>query len=124
MRRESRPDIKALDNPDDNPRATDRIPRLRAVVASIAIIGALLFVARAGIFIANYPLHKVALVPPTQLAATIDTTQDAGAWIARPFPSLNLGRCETLFLEGHGAVPGVNCLKSGGDNSDRLNKTK
>jgi hypothetical protein len=124
MRRESKPDIKALDDPNDNPRATDPIPRLRAVAASIAIIGALLLVARAGIFIAKYPLHKVALVPPPQLAATIDTTQDAGAWIARPFPSLNLGRCEILFQEGHGAIPGVNCLKSGGNHSDLLNKTK
>jgi hypothetical protein len=123
MRRESQLDIKALDDPNDNPRATDRIPRLRAVAASIAIIGAFLFVARAGIFIANYPLHKVALVPPTQLPTAIDTTRDAGAWITQPFPSL-LGRCEILFLKGHGAVPGVNCLNSGGNNSNLLNKTR
>jgi hypothetical protein len=123
MRRESKLDIKALDDPNDNPRATDRIPHPRAVAASIAIIGAFLFVAGDGIVIANYPLHKVALVPPTKLPATIDTTRDAGAWITQPDPSL-LGKCEILFLKGHGAVPGVNCLKSGGNNSDIWNRTK
>jgi hypothetical protein len=123
VRRGLNSDIEALDDLNDDRRATDRIP-LRAVAASIAVIVVLLFVARAGIFIANYPLHKVALVPPPKLSATIDTTQDPGAWIARPFPSLNLGRCEILFQEGQGAIPGVNCLKSGGNNSDLLNKTK
>jgi hypothetical protein len=38
--------------------------------------------------------------------------------------SRSLAKCETLFPTGQGAVPGINCLKSGGNNSDLWNKTR
>jgi hypothetical protein len=38
--------------------------------------------------------------------------------------SRSLSKCEILFPTGQGAVPGINCLKSGGNNSDFGNKTK
>jgi len=132
---------KALDDPNDNPRAnrltgrrrgrgsydyrdqTDRIPHPRAAAPSIAIIGAFLFVASVGIVIANYPLHKAALVPATKLPATIDATRDTDAAFTQRGSWL-IAKCEILFPKGQGAVPGVNCQKSGGDDSDLLNKTK
>jgi hypothetical protein len=94
---------------------TDRIPQLRAFATSIAIIGAVLFVASAGIVIENYPLHIVALTPPTKLPATTDTAVDERAAYLRgnntTSGELNrsLGKCGTLFPTGQGAVPGINC---------------
>lgn len=141
FRRELKRDIEALDYPNDNPRAnrligksrergsydyrdqTDRISRPRAAATSITIIGAFLFVAGVGIVIANYPVRKGALVPPTKLPATIATARDTGTAFTQRVPSL-LGKCEILFRTGQGAIPGVNCRSSEGENSVFFNKAK
>jgi hypothetical protein len=38
--------------------------------------------------------------------------------------SRSLPKCEVVFPAGQGALPGINCFKSGGNNSDVGNKTR
>ena len=102
---------------------TDRIPQLRTVAASIAIVGTVLFAASAGIVIDRFSLSNVASVapanpsvPPTRLPVQTGTATDGRAAYLRGYPTngqldRSLGTCARLFPTGKGAVPGINCAK-------------
>jgi rhomboid protease GluP len=63
---------------------TERFPRLRAAAAAVSILGAILFVASAGIAAGNYPRYNVTLIPSAQIPATdADRLARAAALVAQ-----------------------------------------
>ena len=65
---------------------TERIPQLRKVAAGISIVGAILFVASAGIAAANYPKYDVAVIPNAELPKSAADRQAHAADLAKRYP--------------------------------------
>jgi rhomboid protease GluP len=65
---------------------TERIPQLRKVAAGIAMIGAILFVASAGMAVANYSRYDIVLIPPAELPKNAADRQARAADLAARYP--------------------------------------
>lgn len=65
---------------------TERIPQLRKVAAGISIAGAILFVASAGIAVANYPKYDIAVIPNAELPKSAADRRARAADLAKRYP--------------------------------------
>jgi rhomboid protease GluP len=65
---------------------TQRIPQLRRIAAGISIVGAMLFVASAGIAVGNYSKYNVALIPQEEMPKTTADRQARAAALAERYP--------------------------------------
>jgi rhomboid protease GluP len=65
---------------------TERIPQLRKVAAGISVVGAILFVASAGIAAANYPKYDVAVIPNAELPKSAADRRAHAADLAKRYP--------------------------------------